>query len=500
MDKKTQQAVEVITKSLCSLVDFRRLMLERDNKEVAPASFHERWSDILLNAKESFAIEGFRQSSKTTYVTRAFPLHCLTFPNQSRRYILIIMANTTLANKKLKEVSREFLRNKFANQNVLEIIENSGDALEVRFKTLKEISPTEQISVRIEAYGKGSSVRGALWGTKRPDVVVIEDCQDEATLKSETTLENDWDWFLDDIMFLGDETRVFMIGNNLGPKCILERIAREEGNFGFRFERVPICHDLEGDSTTWPEMFNMEDVRKQRDQYQKTGKLSIWYRNKMCVCIADEDREFKKEKFQYYPISETERIASKCNVYLRCDPAVKVEQANDYSAFVICGINEDNHWFVFDCVYGKMKQSEKVDAVFNLVKRWKPKNVGIENSKEGLILIQDLRDQMPRRNQFFRLVEVKHGNIKKEVRISAMQPRFEAESVHFPDTAQWLAEMEAELTMFSKHGQTTVHDDLIDALAYMNMETQEPITQVNMWNAEKFRNLPRQGKITCRAS
>ena len=40
----------------------------------------------------------------------------------------------------------------------------------------------------------------------------------------ETVTESDWEWFLTDIIFLGRNSRIFMIGNNLGDRCIVETI------------------------------------------------------------------------------------------------------------------------------------------------------------------------------------------------------------------------------------------------------------------------------------
>lgn len=485
----------LVLKAKSNLVDYRKYLLELDNKREVPSpAFHYKWSDILLNSNKSFAIEGFRESAKDQIVMRSFPLYTLSFPNKDLSYIVLIMANATLVEKKMKEIQREFFSNSLLSSGVIEVVEQSASAFEVKIAGLNG----EVIKIRIEGYGKGSSIRGLSWINRRPDVIVMNDVQDTQDSRSDTTMDTDFDWFLDDVLFLGRDSRIFMIGNNLGEKCIIERIARTEGMYGFEFMRVPIADGTQQDSVpSWPEMFSMDYILAEREQYAKEGKLSIWTRNRMCECVAEEDRCFSASDFQYFAQSDMMRIAGSCNIYLRVDPSAGVKDANDPSAFIVLGINKDNNWFIFDIINKRMKQSEKVDTVFQLASKWRLNNVGIENSKEGIILSQDLRDQMPRRNIFFQLVEVKHGNTAKEARIEALEPRFKSKSVWFPQGAQWLPELEQQLIMFSRSGKMTLHDDIIDCLAYFTQKTQQPIANINESQTNSaLSNLPRNSSIS----
>ena len=56
-----------------SLVDFRRIFHPARNESL-PANFHFEWSRILLEEKDNFAIEAFRESAKSTYIDKEFPL------------------------------------------------------------------------------------------------------------------------------------------------------------------------------------------------------------------------------------------------------------------------------------------------------------------------------------------------------------------------------------------------------------------------------------------
>ena len=242
-------------RALSSLVSFREKFIP-SKEDVKPAAFHEEWSDILLRGEGNFAIEAFRESAKTQIVIRANLLHALTFPQNSRSYLVIICATQTTASKKLQEVSREFLASPDMCKLVSDIRDNSGLALEVHY--------IKGQKVRIEAYGKGAAVRGLSWGAKRPDLVIIDDPQDEEDARSETVTVNDWDWFLSDVYFLGQSTRIFMIGNNLGERCIIEQVIRNARSLNFTAQRIPIL-TAEGLSA-WPAKWPLSDIERDREE------------------------------------------------------------------------------------------------------------------------------------------------------------------------------------------------------------------------------------------
>jgi len=225
-------------KAQLSLVDNRSLLLSSSGEDVEPAEYHYGWSDLLLNSKENFAIEGYRESAKTQLILRSFLLHCLTFWSAERDYIVLIKNNATLARAKLKEIEREYNDNKALNGACIEIMEQSGDVFFIKlmvadFNDKGEMVKKER-TVRIEAYGKGQSIRGISYEDKRPRIVVIDDPQDIEDSFSETVMENDWEWFVSDVKFCGKHTRFFLIGNNLGQKCILERVFANPTELKFR--------------------------------------------------------------------------------------------------------------------------------------------------------------------------------------------------------------------------------------------------------------------------
>ena len=249
LDLQTERdLIDSINLAKQDLINFRCIILAVGENEVAPADYHYQWSDVLLNGNKNTAIEGFRESAKSQYVLRAFPLYALTFPSIKRDYIVIIKKNATLASNKLKEIEDEFLANPICMANCVKIREQSGDVFSVDVKDEKG----KVVNVRIEAYGKGASIRGLTSQDRRPKIAIIDDPQDLEDAQSESVQETDWNWFLSDVKFLGQYTRIFIIGNNLGEKCIIERIFANAEALQFDTHRMPTIID---DKSTWPSKY-----------------------------------------------------------------------------------------------------------------------------------------------------------------------------------------------------------------------------------------------------
>jgi predicted phage terminase large subunit-like protein len=119
---------------------------------------------------------------------------------------------------------------------------------------------------------------------------------------------------------------------------------------------------------------------------------------------------------------------------------------------------------------GRYDPTQTMDAIFSAVRKWRPLVVGIEAVAYQSALQHFIVKEMPERRTMFRVVPLK-AEKKKELRIDALQPRFVARSVWFRARALWLEKLENELLAFP-HG---AHDDVIDALAYMEQIANAPV-------------------------
>ena len=136
----------------------------------------------------------------------------------------------------------------------------------------------------------------------------------------------------------------------------------------------------------------------------------------------------------------------------------------DNTAIAVVFVNEDG-WFIENMIYGRWTLEETAQKIFQAVKDYKPISVGIERGIAKQAVMSPLTDMMKRQSFFFRVEELTHGNQKKTDRIMwALQGRFEHGLVTVKK-ADWNAQFLDELFQFP---DALTHDDLIDALAYID--------------------------------
>lgn len=466
------------------LVEYRHVFLVNDlHTELDPAPFHREWSDIILQGHQHFAVEAFRESAKSQYIMRTFPLYALTFPDTRWDYIVIIKSNATLARGKLKEIERECMTHPVLRGRLVKVNEQSAEIFDV----VVYDAQGKKHNVRIEAYGKGASIRGLSLKDQRPKILIIDDPQDEEDSRSMTVLESDWNWCLSDVMFVGQSSRIFLIANNLGERCIIERIIANADSNRFAWKRIPIA-DAAG-NPTWAAKYTRAFIQQERDAYRKMGKIDIWLRERMCEAVAEETRLFHREDFRYFgSYTQAQALTARHNKFMSIDPSASTKQTADYRAFVVNAVGEDRNWYIADCSYGLYDTNEAIDELFRLVVYWRLRHVGIEEGVLKAAWEPLIYAEMKRRQVFFDLAPLKQS-AKKEIRIAALQPRFKAHTIYFPDDAPWLAEMEAELLSFTKEGTKGMHDDVIDALAYQEQMARAPMRSTQ--TPEQSRALPR---------
>ena len=136
----------------------------------------------------------------------------------------------------------------------------------------------------------------------------------------------------------------------------------------------------------------------------------------------------------------------------------------DQTAIAIVKANEEG-WWVANIVHGRWGVQETARRIFQAVRDYQPVAVGIEKGALKNAVHPYLNDIMKKNQTFFRVEELTHGNKKKTDRIVwALQGRLEHGNLTL-NKGKWNTQFLDELFQFPNQ---LVHDDLIDALAYID--------------------------------
>jgi predicted phage terminase large subunit-like protein len=137
----------------------------------------------------------------------------------------------------------------------------------------------------------------------------------------------------------------------------------------------------------------------------------------------------------------------------------------DNSAMAVVFVTDEGTWHVEDVQFGRWTLDETAENIFKAVEKYKPMAVGIEKGIGQQAVMNPLNDLMRRTHRVFRIELLTHGNQRKQDRILwALQGRFEHGKIKLKK-ADWNLALVDEASAFPSQ---LVHDDLLDALAYID--------------------------------
>ena len=212
--------------------------------------------------------------------------------------------------------------------------------------------------------------------------------------------------------------------------------------------------------------YNNETLDPEEINIAKKSMSSYAFRQEFMASFEARGSElFKEEWLQFSDVDDEEG-----DYYIACDLAGFNEGSSrknkrlDNSCIAIVKVNE-NGWFVENMLVGRWTLDETAMKIFNAVRDYRPNSVGIERGIAKQAVMSPLTDMMKRYSFYFRVEELTHGNQKKIDRIVwALQGRFENGLIKIKK-AEWNSQLIDEISQFP---DPLTHDDMIDALAYID--------------------------------
>lgn len=180
--------------------------------------------------------------------------------------------------------------------------------------------------------------------------------------------------------------------------------------------------------------------------------------------IPTEAQNFKKHWNRYF-----KEIPENHYNFAFLDPAISLQESADYTALVVISVDTAKNWYVRVANRYRITPTEIIELIFKTQAEWKCKAIGIEEVAYQKALLYMMDQEMRRRGQILPVSGVKAFVDKsKESRILGLVPRFEWGRIFLN---QGLNDLEKELAQFPRGS----HDDLLDALAYLETLTYYPV-------------------------
>lgn len=467
------------------------------------ADFHVEISDIMnevsttkKNAK--VAVAAPRSHSKSTYLTKNFPLHQTVY--RKRKYIIVISETPSVSGPNLEWLATQLKHNAKLRADFGPLLsekqqENVRDN-NAEFIAWEPRGDSKRQLTKVEAASTGQALRGRNWNGTRPDLIVCDDLEDAktnaATEEQRTKLR---DWFSSVVMPLGDpkgeKTAIVYMGTTVHFDSLLVHILTRRSDFTTRVFRALIspptnndlwerCRELyqdyeNKDRKADAESFYAENYEAMNEgsevlwpDFQPLWKLMNWrwdngskafnteYQNNP---IDEDSMIFNPDEFTYWDDKNPNRSfpRSEYIISMGFDFAMG-KQKGDYSAIVTTAKHrETGISYVIDAWGDRIHPDKFLEIGVSKVIEHTPDVIGVESQMAQEWFADKLREYLDAKGFPGRArVKKVYQRSRKEIRIEALLPDVESGKIQFSKRHLLLLEQ------YERYGQGG-HDDLPDA-------------------------------------
>ena len=415
----------------------------------APAPFHREISDLIMRHYRVVTAAP-REHAKSTIVSFAFPLWSICF--QLRHYIVIFRDSDDVARQQVDDIRRELEDNE-------RILEDFGDLIGQRKWTESEF--VTSTGVKVAGRGRGAAARGLRFKQFRPDLVIVDDIEDDEQAESKIQRNKLHRWFKRVVSnIIGPMGKLFVIGTILHNDAVLARLLREDV-YQTRVWRA--IEDGPGGKQVplWPARWPLKRLEEKRREIGTRAFESEFMNNP----ANEEDQIFLPSWWRTF--ADEDLAGVKLDVVAAIDPAISQKAKADDTAVAVVARGA-GRYYVLRVKMRKIRMTQQVDLVadtfadFPRISKFGVETVAYQDVLREAILERSRRDglQIP-------AVAVEDISTDKVRRISRLAPLFEQGLILWPERASsfWSADIVRCQEQFEALGcSAESHDDGPDAL------------------------------------
>jgi predicted phage terminase large subunit-like protein len=399
-------------------------------------------------------IVAFRGSAKSTILTMSYPIWAVV-GRQQKKFVLIASQTQYQARVHLTNIKRELESNEL-------LANDMGPFIEQREEWGSTSLYIPKYNARITAISTEQSVRGIRHGAHRPDLIIADDVEDMASVKTREGRNKTFDWYTSEIIPAGDTyTKRIAVGNLLHEDSLLMRLKERIEN-----------HEIDGIYREWPIVRSgvslwpgkYPDKVAINNLRRNVGNKIAWEREYMLRIIPDEDQVIDARWMQYYDeLPEKTEANEYINSFLSVDLAISQSATADYTAIIIIHVfgykPEDRRYYIDKkFINKKITHLATLDTIAALYEA-----VNADSKQEPIVLVEQVQyqaaviEQLNDRDTKSKGIKI-HND--KRARLQLASSLFEQGMVYFPKDRN-VAPIIQQLVGFG----VEKHDDLADAVS-----------------------------------
>lgn len=332
----------------------------------------------------------------------------------------------------------------------------------------------------VTGHGANTGVRGTRENNSRPVLALLDDLLKDTDANSATVIASVEDTIYKAIDYAlhPQKRKIIWNGTFFNQR---DPLYKAISSGAWKVNAFPICEKFpctkEEFRGSWESRFSYEYVLNQYNKAKATGKIKDFNQELMLRVMSDDDRLIEDEDIQWYSRATVLTKLNDYNIYITTDLATGEKSANDFSVISVWAYSSSGRIFWIDGICKKQLLDKSIEDLFRLASIYKPIKVGIEVSGQQGGFVSWIKKEMVQKNIFFSLASSNNGNSEgirpltnKLVRFMVVEPWFKAKLIYFPEEMRLsvpIVEMEQELTMVSREGFKSLHDDFADTISML---------------------------------
>ena len=417
------------------------------------------------------AIAAPRGEAKSTLVSQLFTLYCLVA--QKKRYALIVMDSIDQAYPMLEAIKVEL---EFNQRLRVDFPEIAGQGRVWQAATI-----VTKANQKVQVAGSGKKLRGLRHGAYRPDLVVLDDIENDEQVRSPEQRDKLHDWLKKTVLPLGaagDKLDVVYIGTILHYDSVLNRTLSSKAWKTAKFKALIRQPD---DMSLWDkwEDFYLNEGEAVADAFYSQNKSAMdkgavvsWSARPILTLMKIRARDghatFDSE-YQNDPLSSDDAMFANALTYWTelpgelvyfgaLDPSLgKAGASRDPSAILVGGYHrETGKLYVIEAQVKKRLPDLIIEDVIRMQKQYQCQRWFVETVQFQEFLKDELVKRSAQRGIPVPATATK-PNTDKMLRIESLQP-------HMANGLILLHSSQATLISQLRHFPKADHDDGPDAL------------------------------------
>ena len=438
-------------------------------------NFHDELWQMCCSKDRFVAMALPRSHAKSTSVTFAYGLASLLF--RDRKYAIIVSDSETqacmfLGQMKIALQNNEDIISLFGvkrnNKGLVEFEKDSESDIIVEF--------TDGYKFRVTAKGSEQKMRGLLWDSHRPDLILLDDMESDEQVLNKERRDKFRRWFTGALIpILSRDGIIRYVGTILHSDSMLENLMpnkrfgnyeiselKESGRNGMWKSVKYKAHNPDFSQILWSERFSKEELKIIQLDYKQRGLSDVYSQEYLNAPIDELNAFFKKTDIVAMNQEDKKR---KLIYYIAGDLAISETQKADYTVFVVGGMDEEGVLYIKQVIRDRLDGVEIVDTMLALQKVYSPLLFAVEDTQITKALGPYLNREMLEKNVIINIELMRPHRSDKKQRAQSIRARMRAGGVKVDKSQEWFMTFEDELLQFNR-GK---HDDQVDALAYLGL-------------------------------